>query len=541
MAQSYDYIVVGAGSAGSVVAARLSEDSHVKVLVLEAGGGDSNPMLRMPIAWSIISRHPSVNWGYETEPEPQLGGRKIELPRGKVLGGSSAINGMGYKRGHPRDFDQWRQMGLEGWGYADVLPYFKRSESSWRGDSDFHNSAGPLSVRKGGAPQLLYPPFAEAAQKAGYKITDDISGADPEGIFITELTVDKRGRRHSTARAFLYPAMRRGNLTVVTRATTKRVVIENGRAVGVEYIKDGQSVIARAEREVVLSAGTYNSPQLLLLSGIGPADELRALGIPVVADVPGVGRNLMEHASVPVSMAAIGPITFLSQLRYDRAALWALRWFAFGDGPFATNGNTAGIFVRSNPSVDRPDLQLTFNTVNRNDRAWWPGQEKSQKYAFSCIVCVLHPQSRGKVTLRSVNPADKPKINLGIFTEQADIDLAIEGIRRTRAVYAQEPQASLIRSENLPGATMQSNEELTKHIKAFAATMQHPAGTCSMGTGTNAVVDAELKVRGVDGLRVADASVFPTLPGGNINAPVIMVGEKCADFLRGRQLPRAEV
>lgn len=541
MSQNFDYIVVGAGSAGCVVAARLSEDKDIKVLLLEAGGGDSNPMLRMPIAWSVISRAPSVNWGYETEPEPQLGGRKIELPRGKLLGGSSAINGMGYKRGHPRDFDQWRQMGLEGWGYADVLPYFKRSESSWRGDSDFHNSAGPLSVRKGGAPQLLYPPFAEAAQKAGYKITDDISGADPEGIFITELTVDKNGRRHSTARAFLYPAMQRGNLTVVTLATTKRVIVENNRAVGVEYIKDGQSVTARAEREVVLSAGAYNSPQLLMLSGIGPADHIREHGIPVVADVPGVGRNLMEHASVPVIMGAVGPVTFLSQLRYDRAAKWAMRWFFMGDGPFSTNGNTAGIFVRSNPSVDRPDLQLTFNTVSRNDRAWWPGQGKSQKYAFSCIVCLLHPQSRGHVTLRSANPADKPKIHLGIFTEQADIDLAIEGIRRTREVYAQEPQKSLIRSENLPGAQAQSKEDLTRHIKQTASTMQHPAGSCSMGTGINAVVDAELKVRGVDGLRVADASVFPTLPGGNINAPVIMVGEKCADLVRGQRLAPADV
>jgi choline dehydrogenase len=541
MTGTYDYIVVGAGSAGCVVAARLSEDPNVKVLVLEAGGSDSNPKLRMPIAWPLVSRAPEVNWGYETEPEPQLGGRRIELPRGKVLGGSSAINGMGYKRGHPRDFDQWRQMGLDGWGYADVLPYFIRSESSWRGDSEFHNSAGPLSVRKGGAPQLLYPQFAEAAQKAGYKITDDISGPDPEGIFITELTVDKRGRRHSTARAFLYPAMQRGNLTVVTRATTKRVVIENGRAVGVEYLKDGQSVVARADREVVLSAGAYNSPQLLLLSGIGPADEIREHGIPIVADVPGVGRNLMEHASCPVIMAANGPVTFLSQLRYDRAALWALRWYMTGEGPFATNGNTAGIFVRSNPSVDRPDLQLTFNTVHRNDRAWWPWQASAQKYSFSCIVCVLHPQSRGHVTLRSANPMDKPKIHLGIFTEQADVDLAIEGIRRTREVYAQEPQKSLIARENLPGAHVQSREDLSKFVRSVAVTMQHPSGTCVMGTGTNAVLDAELKVRGVDGLRVADASVFPSQPGGNINAPAIMVGEKCADLVRGRRLPAMDV
>ncbi len=541
MVNTYDYIVVGAGSAGCVIASRLSEDPAVKVLVLEAGGSDRHPMLRLPIAWPMASVKQSVNWGYETEPEPQLGGRKLPIPRGKVLGGSSSINGMGYKRGHPRDYDQWRQMGNVGWSYADVLPYFKRSETSWRGDNKYHSASGPMSVRLGGDPMLRYEEIAAAAMAAGYPIADDISGDDPEGLFVTELTVDKSGRRHSTARAFLFPAMSRPNLAVVPRAMTNRVIIENGRATGVEYVKDGQTIVARAAREVVLSAGSYNSPQLLMLSGVGPADELAAVGVKPVHDLPGVGRGLVEHPSTPVIMTAKEPITFHSQLRYDRAALHALRWFLMGDGPFAINGNTAGIFARSDPSLERPDLQFTFNTVSIYDRAWWPWQAKSQRYSFSCIVCLIHPQSRGRVTLRSTNPADKPKIQLGIFTEQADVDLAVEGIRRVRHIYAQEPQASLIRAEALPGAGVQSDKDIADHIRRTASTMQHPASSCRMGIDAEAVVDPELRVRGIEGLRVADASIFPSIPGGNTNAPTIMVGEKAADLIRGRKLDPAEI
>jgi len=538
MPQAFDYIITGAGSAGCVVAYRLTEDPRVRVLVLEAGGSDAAAVLRLPIAWPLAAWDKRFNWSFETDPEPQLDGRRLPVARGKVLGGCSSINGMGYKRGHPRDYDHWRQLGLTGWGYADVLPYFKRSENSWRGDNTFHSTGGPLAVKQGGAAQLFYEPLAAAAEAAGHPICDDISGADPEGLFVTELTVGERGRRHSTARAFLYPAMKRPNLTVVTQALTTRIVIEKGRAVGVEYVKDGALVRAHAEREVLLSAGAYNSPQLLMLSGIGPADEVKAHGIAPLVDLPGVGRELQEHGSVPVIMAAAQP-TFLHELRADRAAWWTLRWAVMGDGPFACNGNTAGIFARSRPGLERPDVQLTCNTVGLLDRPWWPWQASKQNYGFNCIVTVIHPESRGSVTLRSADPKAKPRIRLNIFSETADIDTVIRGIAMTRELYATEPQKRLIAREVMPGPDATSREALAAYVRRMATTMSHPACTCRMGNDAGAVVDAELKVRGVDRLRIADASVFPAIPGGNTNAPCIMVGEKAADLLLGRHLPPA--
>ncbi|MGH6991071.1 MAG: GMC family oxidoreductase, partial [Stellaceae bacterium] len=499
-----------------------------------------HPLLRMPFAWPIAAWHPRFNWSYETDPEPQLDGRQLPVARGKVLGGCSTINGMGYKRGHPSDYDHWRQLGLDGWGYRDVLPYFKRSEHSWRGANKFHGTGGPLNVRKGGAPQLLYEPLAAAAVAAGHPICDDISGDAPEGLFVTELTVGPGARRHSTARAFLYPALKRPNLRVATEALSTRIVVEGGRAVGVEYVQDGKFQRTQARREVVLSAGAYNSPQLLMLSGIGPADELKVHGIKPILDLPGVGRHLEEHGSVPVIMAATRP-TFLSELRIDRAAWWTMRWALLGDGPFASNGNTAGIFARTRPELERPDIQLTCNTIGLMDRPWWPWQASRQRYAFNCIVSVIHPESEGRVTLRSADPAQKPRIHLNIFGAQADIDTCIHGIAMCRELYATEPQKSLIAREILPGPEATSRDALAGYIRRMATTTSHPAGTCRMGNDEGAVLDANLKVRGIDGLRVADASVFPSIPGGNINAPCIMVGEKAADLLLGKRLPAAEL
>ncbi|MGH6980487.1 MAG: GMC family oxidoreductase, partial [Stellaceae bacterium] len=404
----------------------------------------------------------------------------------------------------------------------------------------YHSTKGPLRVVKGGAPQLMYEPLAAAAQAAGHPICDDISGDQPEGLFVTELTVGSAGRRHSTARAYLHPAMKRPNLTVVSNALTARVAIEHGRAVGVDYVKDGATIRAHASREVVLSAGAYNSPQLLMLSGVGPADELTKHGIKPVVDLPGVGAHLEEHASVPVVMAATRP-TFLSELRVDRAAWWTMRWALFGNGPFACNGNTAGIFARTRPGLERPDIQLTCNTVGMFDRPWLPWQAKGRNYAFNCIVAVIHPESKGRVTLRSANPADKPRIHLNIFGTDGDIDTAIRGIEMTRRLYATEPQKSLVAREIMPGPKATSRDALAAYIRRMAGTMSHPTGTCRMGNDEGAVLDAELKVRGVDGLRVADASVFPSIPGGNTNAPSIMIGEKAADLLLGKRLPPAEL
>ncbi len=534
MVQSYDYIIVGAGAAGCVIANRLTEDRSVSVLLIEAGGRDWHPLLKIPIAWTLAAAQPQFNWGYASEPEPALGGRQIILARGKMLGGSTAINGMRYSRGHPRDYDQWRQLGNEGWGFADVLPYFRRSENNWRGENKYHGGDGPLRVRLARAPQLFYEPLAAAAKSAGIPESEDIHGEVPEGITRAELTVDRFGRRHSTSRAFLAPVLRRQNLTVVMHALTTNVVIEEGRAIGVTYVRGGLKTTVHADREVILCGGAYNSPQLLMLSGIGPADDLRAHGIAPRVDLPGVGKNLAEHPLVPLVMETLEPVSFLRHLRMDRALLWGARWFLTGGGAFAVNANTAGLFTRTRPDLERPDVQLLYAALARDSKLWWPGQGKRQKFAFQCSISLQHPEALGHLTLRSANPAERPRIFLNLFGAQADIDTAIRGLRLAREIYTHEPIASLIRGELLPGRHATTDAALTDHVRATASTTQHPSGTCKMGSDAMAVVDDKLRVRGVAGLRVADASIMPTIPGGHINAPVIMIGEKAADLIRGR-------
>jgi choline dehydrogenase len=539
MTQTYDYIIVGAGAAGCVLANRLTEDRDVRVLLLEAGGRDLHPLLQIPIGWTMAAAHPAFNWNYSTEPEPALGGREVFVARGKVLGGSTSINAMRYSRGHPRDYDQWRQLGNQGWGYADVLPYFKKSENNWRGANKYHGGAGPLRVRLATTSQLLYEPHAEAAKAAGIPESDDIHGDQPEGITRAELTVNSFGRRHSTARAFLAPALRRKNLTLITRALTTRVVVERGRAVGVDYMRGGASRSVRAAREVILAGGAYNSPQLLMLSGIGPADDLRRHGIDPLVDLPGVGKNLAEHPLVPIVMEADPAQSFLRHLRLDRATFWAGLWFLTGGGAFACTGNTAGLFARTRPELERPDVQLIFTALARNSQLWWPGQGGRQKYSLQCSVSLQHPEALGFLTLRSANPTDAPRITLNLFGAQSDIDTAIRGLRLAREIYAREPLAGMIKGELLPGAKATSDDALKPYVLQMAATTQHPCGTCKMGSDAMAVVDDQLRVRGVEALRVADASIMPTIPGGHINAPTIMIGEKAADFLRGRSLPPA--
>ena len=539
-ADSYDYIIIGAGSSGCVIAARLSEDPAVRVLVLEAGGKDDHPYIHMPLGFLRAMLVPRLTWGYMSEPMPQLDARRLPLPRGKVLGGSSSINGLFYMRGHPRDYDTWRQMGCEGWGYADVLPYFKRMETSWRGPGKYHGGSGPLPVRPIDTRLLLHDPLMETAKNAGYPVSDDLSGELAEGFSKGEVTIDKRGRRASAYRAYLHPALRRPNLAVETDALTTRILVESGRAVGVEISQDGKLRQIRAEREVILCGGAFNSPQLLMLSGIGPADELVQHGIRPVVDLKGVGKNLSEHPNCMMRFQAKSPVTFLKELRYDRAARSAAQWAVFGTGPFATQINSCNIVIRTAPGLEQPDIQLMSNPVRMDAKLWFPGVAGQQEHAFQVGVVILHPHSRGEVTLRSASPLDPPKVQLNLMSTPAEFEMMRRGIREARRIYHTPPQGELTGAEAAPGDDAQSDEALDAWIRKACTATQHPVGTCSMGLGAEAVVDPDLRVIGVQGLRVADASIMPTVPGANTNASAIMVGEMAADLVLGKRLPAEE-
>jgi len=534
--QDFDYIVVGAGSAGCVLASRLSEDSDRSVLLLEAGGRDNDYLLRMPLGFLRAMMNPRYSWGYLSEPEPQLRGRKIPLPRGRVLGGSGSINGMFYMRGHSLDFETWRQLGCEGWGYADVLPYFKRMETSWRGAGKYHGGSGPLHVCAIDTTRLLHEPLYQTAEPAGFNTTDDIHAEVEEGFSRGEVTIDPRGRRASTARAYLHPVLGRKNLTVTLDALVTKVLIEKGRAVGVEYRRDGKVHRVRASAEVVLAGGTYNSPQTLMLSGIGPADDLRKLGIAPVVDLRGVGRNLSEHPHIPVEFEACVPVTFLNELRFDRVVRSVMQWALFGRGAFATQINSCNIIIRTRPELLQPDVQLMCNPVRMDARMWFPIVAPRQAHRITADVVVLHQQSRGWLTLRSSNPLDAPRVQLNLFAEPADFDTARRGIWAARKIYSTLPQARIVGAEIRPGAALRTDAELENYIRDTAQVTQHPVGTCTMGVGPDAVVDPQLRVRGIEGLRVADASIMPTVPGGNTNAAVIMVAEKASDHIRGRPI-----
>jgi choline dehydrogenase len=525
---SYDYIIVGAGSSGCVLANRLSADPANRVLLIEAGGSEKGHLTEMPLAWFRAMLTPAIGWGYASEPEPHADGRRIPAPRGKVIGGSGSINGMMYSRGAPADYDQWAQMGARGWSWADVLPYYRKSEKNWRGTSEHHGGDGPLTVSRNDPHPTIYPAMVAAAEAMGFQHLDDFHGAVQEGFSTVDITTH-RGRRGSSAMRFLRPAMTRPNLTVIDRALTTRILIENGRAIGLDYERDGETHRVRADVELILSAGTFNTPQMLLLSGIGPADELREHGIDVVHDLPGVGRNLQDHASIRGMYEASGPFTFDSQLRFDRMAISALRWQLFGTGPLTQMPIGAQGFVRTREGLDRPDLQLLVSSVAMDANVWFPGIRKRRGDYLAVASVLLHPESTGSVRLRSADPRDKPAIRFNLLATEGDRAAFRRIVRFTRTLFDQPTAKALINRELLPGPDVESDAEVDAFVRSVIGTAMHPTSTCAIG----AVVDETLAVRGIDGLRIVDCSVMPNIVGGNTNAPAIMIAEKAADMILG--------
>lgn len=524
-----DYVIIGAGSAGCAIAFRLSEAGH-SVIVIEYGGTDIGPLIQMPAALSYPMNMKLYDWGYRSEPEPHLNNRRLACPRGKVVGGSSSINGMVYVRGHAKDFDHWAESGAAGWSYADVLPYYKRMES-WSsaghgGDPEWRGKKGPLHVTRGPRKNPLFKAFVNAGRQAGYETTDDYNGEKQEGFGPMEQTVHN-GRRWSAANAYLRPAQKNGNCTVVS-GLAERIVIENGRAIGVALV--GGDVI-KARCEVIVSASSINSPKLLMLSGIGPAQHLAEHGIKVVADRPGVGQNLQDHLELYIQMAASKPITLFKHWNLLSKAWIGAQWLFTKTGLGASNQFESAAFVRSNAGVDYPDIQYHFLPI----AVRYDGQAAAEGHGFQAHVGPMRSPSRGAVTLRSADPKDDPVIRFNYMSTPQDWEDFRTCIRLTREVFAQEAFKPFVKHEIQPGVDVQSDAELDAFIAEHAESAYHPCGTCKMGAAHDpmAVVDPECRVIGVEGLRVADSSIFPRITNGNLNGPSIMVGEKAADHILG--------
>ncbi|MDB5606811.1 MAG: hypothetical protein JWP25_3711 [Bradyrhizobium sp.] len=523
----FDYVIVGAGSAGCVLANRLSADGKHSVLLLEAGPKDTNLWIHVPLGYGKLFKDKTVNWMYQTEPEPGLEGRTVFQPRGKVLGGSSSINGLLYVRGQHEDYDRWRQHGNSGWGYDDVLPYFKKAENQQRGGDDFHGVGGPLRVSDLGHPDPLSAAFIAAAAETGIPVNPDFNGASQEGAGFFQTTTHQ-GRRASTAVAYLRPARGRKNLHVETSALAQRVLFDGRRAIAVEYRTAGVLRTARARKEILISSGAYNSPQLLQLSGVGPAELLQKHGIDIVLDAPGVGHDLQDHLQVRVVMRCTKPITLNDIINHPvRRILAGARYAAFRKGPLTIAAGTSGAFFKTSPRLATPDIQIHFLPFSTDKM----GEKLHSFSGFSASVCQLRPESRGSLRIRSADPAAPPEIRINYLATETDRTANVEGLKILRKILQAPALSAYVVEEVDPGAKVSTDEELLNYCRQRGSTIYHPTSTCRMGNDPLAVVDQRLRVRGIEGLRVVDGSIMPDLVSGNTNAPIVMIAEKASDMI----------
>ncbi|HZT02597.1 MAG TPA: choline dehydrogenase [Steroidobacteraceae bacterium] len=531
--ETFDYVIVGAGSAGCVLADRLTESGEHSVLLLEYGGSDRSVYIQMPAALSIPMNMPRYNWFFHTEPEPNLGGRRLHTPRGKVLGGSSSINGLVYVRGNPLDFERWASEGASGWAYRDVLPYFKRSERREKGGDTYRGGGGPVHTRYGPLDNPLNRVWLEAGRQAGYPFTQDMNGFQQEGFGLMDMTVDG-GRRSSAANAYLRPAMRRRNLAVRTHSLATRVLFEGRRAVGVAYRRGNEAHVVRARREVMVSAGPIQSPKLLKLSGVGPAQELAQHGIGVIHDLPGVGENLQDHLEFYFQMACTQPVTLYSQTTAFRRALIGVRWLLTKDGLGASNHFETGGFIRSRPGVRYPNIQYHFLPMAVS----YDGSSLAQEHGFQAHVGPMRSQSKGWVRLASADPNEKPKVFFDYLSRPQDWEEMRACVRLTREIFAQPAFAPYRGREIQPGPGVQSDAQIDEFVRSHVESAYHPSCSCRMGSPDDpqAVVDRETRVIGLTGLRVVDSSIMPSITTGNLNAPTLMLAEKAADHIRGKPL-----